>query len=208
MSDDQYYYMKLAGGVGGPVTYAALAEMNEARLVKGEMVRAPGSNAWEKFSAVPKPRPKTALPTGLPAAPPADAIWIMQQGQRQGPYTINQLRSMWSAGQITTQTQYWSEGMPAWGVMAALQGQLEQNGLPSPATVRVAKSRGVYIILGIFLGLLGIHNIYAGRYGVGVAQLLITIFLSWTIIGLFVVAVWVIVELFSVATDGNGVALS
>ena len=45
-----------------------------------------------------------------------------------------------------------------------------------PIVVTHAKSRGVYIILGLFFGCLGIHNFYAGRNGVGVAQLLITIF--------------------------------
>ena len=37
------------------------------------------------------------------------------------------------------------------------------------------KSRVVYVILGIFLGVLGIHNFYEGRTYCGIAQLLTTL---------------------------------
>ncbi len=74
--------------------------------------------------------------------------------------------------------------------------------------VKTAKSRGIYIILGIFFGLLGIHNFYAGRYGVGAIQLLITGILGWFVVGLFITAFWVIYELFTVKADGSGDLMS
>lgn len=75
----------------------------------------------------------------------------------------------------------------------------------SPQMVRTAKSRGVYIILGLFLGgLFGIHNFYAGRYGAAVAQLLIILILGWFIIGIVINVLWVLIELCTVTTDGNG----
>ena len=67
-----------------------------------------------------------------------------------------------------------------------------------------AKSRGVYIILGILLGGLGIHNFYAGRYGTGAAQCAITVLLFWTWIAPVLVALWALVELFSEKEDGWG----
>jgi TM2 domain-containing membrane protein YozV len=76
------------------------------------------------------------------------------------------------------------------------------------------KSRVAYVLLGIFLGGLGIHNFYAGRTGIGVAQLLITLIsfpLLAIIIGIFgliAVGIWVIVELFTVTKDGQGKQLS
>jgi len=83
---------------------------------------------------------------------------------------------------------------------------------PSPSTpqvVRTAKSRGIYIILGLFLGgLFGIHNFYAGRYGPAVAQLLIMLILGWFIIGIVINVIWVLIELCSVITDGNGNAMT
>jgi TM2 domain-containing membrane protein YozV len=70
--------------------------------------------------------------------------------------------------------------------------------------IKQAKSRGVYVILGLFFGLLGIHNFYAGYFGRGVAQLLIVLTLGWFVIGLVIVAFWVIMELITVKQDAAG----
>jgi TM2 domain-containing membrane protein YozV len=75
----------------------------------------------------------------------------------------------------------------------------------SPQIVRTAKSRGIYIILGLFLGgLFGLHNFYAGRYRQAVWQLVIILTLGWIIIGIVINVIWVLAELFSVTEDGNG----
>ncbi|CAN5437885.1 hypothetical protein BH10PSE18_BH10PSE18_18890 [soil metagenome] len=73
--------------------------------------------------------------------------------------------------------------------------------------MKTAKSRGVYIILGLFFGLLGVHNFYAGYLGRGLAQLLIVFTLGWFVVGIVVVAIWTLIELFVVKTDGSGNAL-
>lgn len=77
---------------------------------------------------------------------------------------------------------------------------------PSPqqfAGQAPAKSKTAYVLLGVFLGSLGIHNFYAGYSGKGVAQLLITILtcgyagiVSW---------IWAIIEICSVNQDSRGV---
>lgn len=79
-----------------------------------------------------------------------------------------------------------------------------QQSSASAQLVKSAKSRGIYIILGLFFGLLGMHNFYAGRLGIAVAQLLITVILGWFVIGLVITAVWVLIELFTVTKDGAG----
>lgn len=66
--------------------------------------------------------------------------------------------------------------------------------------VKTAKSRGIYIILGLFLGWLGIHNFYAGRYAIGACQLVI----SLLVIGIVISFIWAIFELFIVKIDGAG----
>ena len=74
--------------------------------------------------------------------------------------------------------------------------------------VRSQKSRGLYIILGLFLGCLGIHNFYAGYYGRGAAQLLITIVLGWFIVGLIITAVWALFDICTIKQDGAGEAMT
>lgn len=65
------------------------------------------------------------------------------------------------------------------------------------------KSRGVYIALAFFLGVLGVHNFYAGYAGRGVAQLLITLMsfglLSW------ISLIWAIIEMCAISEDGRGI---
>jgi TM2 domain-containing membrane protein YozV len=75
----------------------------------------------------------------------------------------------------------------------------------APQFVRLAKSRGVYIILGLFLGgLFGIHNFYAGYYGTAAIQLLIILFLGWTGVGIGINLIWVLIEVCTITVDGNG----
>ena len=71
-----------------------------------------------------------------------------------------------------------------------------------------AKSRVTYVILGIFLGVLGIHNFYAGRTYCGLAQLLTTLLLGWLVIPIFGIWIWTIVEICIVKCDGDGLRFS
>ena len=66
------------------------------------------------------------------------------------------------------------------------------------------KERIVYVLLGLFLGGLGVHNFYAGYLGRGIAQLILTLFFFWLIVPLFVVSIWVIIELIVVKKDAQG----
>jgi TM2 domain-containing membrane protein YozV len=84
-------------------------------------------------------------------------------------------------------------------------GQISSPGYATePRVVKTAKSRGVYIILGLFFGLLGVHNFYAGYLGRGAIQLLLVLLLGWFVVGLVVVGIWVIIELFTVRKDAAG----
>jgi TM2 domain-containing membrane protein YozV len=76
------------------------------------------------------------------------------------------------------------------------------------------KSRLAYILLGVFLGFLGIHNFYAGRTGPGMAQLLITvisiplIFVCIGMVTMWIPFVWAIVEVMVVDEDANRVPMA
>lgn len=66
-----------------------------------------------------------------------------------------------------------------------------------------AKSKSTFVLLGILLGGLGIHNFYAGCIGKGIAQLLITVLSGGS---LAVVSwIWAIVEVCIVKQDARGI---
>ncbi|MBB6183025.1 zinc-ribbon domain and TM2 domain-containing protein [Oleiagrimonas soli] len=73
------------------------------------------------------------------------------------------------------------------------------------STTTIGKSRVAYVLFGVFLGGLGIHNFYAGYAGRGVAQLLVSLLLGWLIVPLLAVYIWVIVEVCTVEQDAYGV---
>lgn len=70
------------------------------------------------------------------------------------------------------------------------------------------KSRLSYILLGVFLGGLGIHNFYAGYVGRGIAQLLLTLITGWLLFPLIAIGVWVIVEVCTVKKDAKGLLMT
>ncbi len=68
-----------------------------------------------------------------------------------------------------------------------------------------AKSKGTFVLLGVLLGALGIHNFYAGRTKQGIIQLLITLVSCGTL--WLAVWIWAVVDVFTVEADGNGVPM-
>ena len=85
---------------------------------------------------------------------------------------------------------------------------------PAPAAYAYAapvygaahKSRTSYIVLGIFLGALGIHNFYAGYTGRAVGQLCLTV-LTLGYLGI-VSWIWAIIEICTVEKDSTGLRFS
>lgn len=81
---------------------------------------------------------------------------------------------------------------------------LDKSEVTTQASV-VQKSRTVYVLLGLFMGTLGIHNFYAARPNRAVGQLLTTLLMGWLIIPLLAVWIWSIVDICAITTDGNDV---
>jgi len=79
---------------------------------------------------------------------------------------------------------------------------------PQVLLVRQAKTRFIYVLLGLFLGHLGLHNFYAGYTGRAFAQLLTTLLLFWLIVPLIAVVIWVWIELFIITEDATGQAFA
>ena len=71
---------------------------------------------------------------------------------------------------------------------------------------RTPKSRTTYIVLGVFLGALGVHNFYAGYTGRAVGQLCLSVL---TVFYLAIVSwIWAIVEICIVDKDSAGIQFS
>ncbi len=64
--------------------------------------------------------------------------------------------------------------------------------------------RVAYVLLGLFLGVLGVHNFAAGYVGRGVAQLLVTFFLFWLVLPVVGIWIWNLVEVCVTRTDASG----
>ena len=74
--------------------------------------------------------------------------------------------------------------------------------------VRAGRNRGLFIILGALLGIFGIHNFYAGYYGKGALQLLITITWGMIYIGIIITGAWVLIDLLTVRYDAEGILMT
>ncbi len=67
----------------------------------------------------------------------------------------------------------------------------EQTVTPEVVDTNVSsKSRLVAFLLAFFVGVLGVHNFYLGKTGLGIAQLILTI----TIIGSIASSIWALVD--------------
>lgn len=153
--------------------------------------------------------------------------YLLINGQRTGPYTAQDIQQMLKKGGIGYETQFWKDGMLSWEAIGSQKQLFETSNYPhqqqyyppqqfqqpmqyyqqpmmQPVMMNPPKSRVAFVLLGVFLGGLGIHNFYAGYVGKGIAQLLLNLFLFWTIVVPLGVTIWIIVELCTVDQDSNG----
>jgi hypothetical protein len=87
--------------------------------------------------------------------------FIHQGGETYGPYTIGQLRSMWSTGQVTGETLYCEEGGENWLHLRVLETDLDPPKaspppIPSPPARRTSALRLIFVIAGLFLAALAL----------------------------------------------------
>ena len=69
-----------------------------------------------------------------------------------------------------------------------------------------AKNGIIYIVLAFFLGLIGVHNFYAGYWGRALSQLCLTIIAPWFLfVPLIGVNLWVLIEILFVNHGARGI---
>ncbi len=146
--------------------------------------------------------------------------YYARNGRQFGPHTEEQLRQLIAEGRVLPTDAVWKAGMPAWVPLhdvfppaggppppppAAPLPQLQPYPpQPRPAVPGLGPppQRVGYILLGVFLGVFGVHNFYAGYHGRGIAQLLLSVLSC----GFLSIAswIWAIVEICTVTTDARG----
>lgn len=99
-------------------------------------------------------------------------------------------------------TEHWWDGYGYSRSRPALPPPLPYADLLRSKTVS-PKSRTVAMILGFFLGGLGVDRFYLGNIGMGVAKLL----LGWLTLGIWPLVDWIII-LAGQAHDGDGLLVS
>lgn len=101
-------------------------------------------------------------------------------GRPYGPIGIEQVRQWIAEGRANAQTPAQAEGATDWkplGMFSEFAGGFPPpNAPPALSQDDLRKSKLVAGLLGIFIGSLGIHRFYLGYIGIGIAQIVVTLF--------------------------------
>ena len=80
------------------------------------------------------------------------SYYVLQNDETKGPYTLGQLRSMWSSGAITGQTLYCQEGYSEWLPLRQLQAELDSPVQTIEATGKKWKAAQLIAVLVMIVG--------------------------------------------------------
>lgn len=109
-----------------------------------------------------------------------------------GPYTINQLRTMWNDGRLTKQHEFRYDGTPAWIPLAKLIHELEPPPVMPVDGARAAANRQILFAAqkksGLVAALLnlvipGVGYMYCGRVFLGIFVFFLVVFLLVVTVG-------------------------
>lgn len=137
-------------------------------------------------------------------------IMLARDGQKYGPFTIDQVNTMLAAGKAALDDLAWVENTPEWVALATVPGILRT---PPPAAAAEPPPMGEQIsdrlilpafLLAFFLGPFGVHRFYVGKTGSGIAMLVLTL----TVVGAIATGIWALVDWIVIVcggfTDGEG----
>ena len=234
MNSKTSFTLRWRGKTSGPYNLAALRTMLDrdevslmhevlchGRWIVLEELLAQSSADAPPPAKVPLPPLPPPPPVGPPPVPVEEEFFVVQNGQKQGPYTKSVLKQLVSGGVVAGDDQAWKEGLADWIPLSQLmelpaaQSQslplspANQVTPPSPVSSQSsgsgpAKSRLTFILLAFFLGPLCVHNFYAGYTGKAVAQLLLFWLLIFTVLVPLIVCIWILVEMVTVTHDSSG----
>ncbi|MBQ0960343.1 TM2 domain-containing protein [Ideonella sp. 4Y11] len=104
-------------------------------------------------------------------------------------------------------------------VEGGVQAQRTPAQVNYPPTVKISKSRGAYIILGILFGYIGFHNFYSGhnlrgavKFGVFILTFALDastrFYTGFSIVAMVIFALWSLIEIVTVKNDAAGYSMS
>jgi TM2 domain-containing membrane protein YozV len=112
-------------------------------------------------------------------------FWISQNGEVPGgPFTLEQIGSMWRSGAVYATAQVCESGSETWLPVTSLRRDFPaafgaaaavRNSSPVSAPVAASYHPGIFRILLLVLGGLGGHNFYAGDVGAGLQKLFLLV---------------------------------
>jgi len=160
--------------------------------------------------------------------------YILIDKKTAGPYTLEQVKALYDSGVVesthqyaTTESQDWlpvsmlvplfnvpvqpSVPLPSASQPTIVINNTNNNGnsgnlgYPSPVGIGNQRSRIVYQLLAWFFGYIGINDFYAGYTRNGWIKLLVTICTCGY--GGVIMAIWSIVQIFTVKVDADGIPM-
>jgi hypothetical protein len=106
-------------------------------------------------------------------------FWVSSQGEINGPFTLEQIGEMWRSGRIYATAQACEVGSEIWFPVTNLRRDFPElmatgrTSAPPPQRVTIKEpvnpvNVGVYRVLAILLGHIGVHDFYAGYVAAGI----------------------------------------
>ena len=120
--------------------------------------------------------------------PPTALCYLLIGDQQTGPYTPDQIRSMWNSGQVTANVLYWFEGLKEWFPVTGFCQQPVQQVVgvaDAVAGSTIACSYTLAILVPLFGFFAGIYLVLKKQPGHGVACMALSVFVSLVLFSFF-----------------------
>jgi hypothetical protein len=122
----------------GPFVLERIREMLIENVVsENDIICEEGKEEWIPISQVIKSFiSNTEIAVTVEAQPQlADIFYILVDQATKGPYTLNQIKTMWSAGSVTVQTMFLQENTSEWMPLRSILHKLEPPPIVASSSV-------------------------------------------------------------------------